>query len=170
MDDEAYERLVVNHGAGLAQLAYRLTGQRESARDLVQDVLLVAYRRWSRVSAADDPRAYLRRMLVNQHLNNVRRRIAEVPSERLPESPGPSGHQVVDDRDAVWRALATLSGRQRTVLVLRHYEALDDTAIAALLGCRRATVRSLAARGLAALRQSRHLNADRDSGSPRRLP
>jgi DNA-directed RNA polymerase specialized sigma24 family protein len=38
------------------------------------------------------------------------------------------------------------------VLVLRYYEGLADDEIAALLGCREATVRSLASRGLAAMR------------------
>jgi DNA-directed RNA polymerase specialized sigma24 family protein len=37
-------------------------------------------------------------------------------------------------------------------LVLRYYEDLPDTEIARVLGRRRSTVRSLAARGLAALR------------------
>jgi DNA-directed RNA polymerase specialized sigma24 family protein len=39
------------------------------------------------------------------------------------------------------------------VLVLRYYEGLRDGEIAALLGCREASVRSLASRGLAAMRQ-----------------
>src|SRR6266498_4051157 len=41
----------------------------------------------------------------------------------------------------------------RPALVLRYYEDLPDHQIAALLGCREATVRSLASRGLAVLRQ-----------------
>jgi RNA polymerase sigma factor (sigma-70 family) len=45
-----------------------------------------------------------------------------------------------------------LSERQRAVLVLRYYEGLADREIAALLGCREASVRSLARRGLAAMR------------------
>ena len=38
------------------------------------------------------------------------------------------------------------------MLVLRYYEGLADHEIASLLGCREATVRSLASRGLAAMR------------------
>jgi DNA-directed RNA polymerase specialized sigma24 family protein len=40
------------------------------------------------------------------------------------------------------------------VLVLRHYEGLDDAAIAALLRCGEVSVRSHASRGLARLRAS----------------
>ena len=44
--------------------------------------------------------------------------------------------------------------RQRAVLVLRYYEDLPDAEIAAVLGCRPGTVRSLASRALADLRQA----------------
>jgi RNA polymerase sigma factor (sigma-70 family) len=71
------------------------------------------------------------------------------------------------ERDAMWRALSELSDRQRTVLVLRHYEGLSDVEIAVVIGCRRSTVRSLAARGLAALRESTQLIITVDDGSGR---
>ena len=54
--------------------------------------------------------------------------------------------------DALRLALAQLPAGQRVVLVLRYVEDLPDPSIAALLGCRASTVRSRAARGLAALR------------------
>jgi DNA-directed RNA polymerase specialized sigma24 family protein len=56
------------------------------------------------------------------------------------------------DQAELWAALGALSERQRAVLVLRYYEGLADHEIGALLGCREATVRSLASRGLAAMR------------------
>ena len=45
------------------------------------------------------------------------------------------------------------------MLVLRSYEQLEDREIASILRCRQATVRSLAARGLLALRDSTGLAA-----------
>ena len=56
--------------------------------------------------------------------------------------------------------LATLPHRQRAVLVLRYYVDLTDEEIARTLGCRIGTVRSLAARAFAALRQDPALAAD----------
>jgi RNA polymerase sigma factor (sigma-70 family) len=50
-------------------------------------------------------------------------------------------------------AIRQLSPRQRAVIVLRYWADYDDVEIADVLGCRRATVRSLAARGLAVIRQ-----------------
>jgi RNA polymerase sigma factor (sigma-70 family) len=56
------------------------------------------------------------------------------------------------DQAELWAALGALSERQRAVLVLRYYEGLADHEIATLLRCREMTVRSLASRGLAAMR------------------
>jgi DNA-directed RNA polymerase specialized sigma24 family protein len=53
----------------------------------------------------------------------------------------------------LWAALEMLSSRQRAVLVLRYYEGLNDGEIAAVLGGRGGSVRSLASRGLATLRR-----------------
>lgn len=54
---------------------------------------------------------------------------------------------------AMWQALGTLPHRQRVVLVLRAYEGLADSEIAEILGAAEGTVRSLAARAYATLRQ-----------------
>ncbi len=139
---------------GLLRLAYLLTADRHLAEDMVQEVLIKAHRRWSRVSAAGDVDAYVRRMLVNEHISWRRRRSStEVPVERMTDEQDTARlDEGVVARDWMWRMLARLPARQRAVLVLRHYERLSDPEIAALLGCADATVRSLAARGLAALR------------------
>ena len=163
VSEEAFERFAEAQAAALARLAYQLTGHREAALDLVQDVLLDAFRQWPKVSTARSQPAYVRKMLVNRHLNKRRRRrirevaaagdLDHVPSDRQ----GPLTEQMHADRDAMWRALATLPNRQRTVLVLRYYEGLADIEIAETVGCRRTTVRSLAARGLSALRTDPNL-------------
>jgi RNA polymerase sigma factor (sigma-70 family) len=56
------------------------------------------------------------------------------------------------DRRAIVAALARLSERQRAAIVLRYYEDLSEDAIATILRCRPATVRSLIARGVQSLR------------------
>lgn len=58
---------------GLLRYATVLTGDRELARDLVQDVLHKVYRRWPLVAAADHPRAYVRTMVTRAFLSWRRR-------------------------------------------------------------------------------------------------
>lgn len=131
----------------LLRYAVLLTGDREHARDLVQEVLTRALVKWDRIGAVDEPYAYVRRMVTNEHLSwRRRRRLPTVPlrdDEAQPPGPPP---------DEMWQLLGTLPRQQRAVLVLRFYEGLSDAEIAGVLGCRPGTVRSNASRALAALR------------------
>jgi RNA polymerase sigma factor (sigma-70 family) len=91
--------------------------------------------------------------MINTHLTRWRRWGARVRLGDVPEAAtDDAGLRRGEDWDALRRALALVPSRQRAVLVLRYLEDLPDTTIAALLGCSPATVRSHAARGLAALR------------------
>ncbi|MEP7736464.1 sigma-70 family RNA polymerase sigma factor [Nocardioides sp. 31GB23] len=156
VEDDVFAAFVRQHAVRLARLAHQLTHDREAAADLVQDVLLEVYRRWPQVDGARSAYAYTRRMLVNRHIDSGRRRrLITQPWSDDAEATAGSEAQPIDalaERDRIWHALGQLPARQRAVLVLRHYEACPDDEIAALLGCRRATVRSLAARGAATLR------------------
>jgi RNA polymerase sigma-70 factor (sigma-E family) len=135
----------------LTRFAYLMCGDRHRAEDLVQETLLAMHRRFGDALPLADPLAYARRAIVNANISWSRRHwsrdllVDEVP-DRPVEPPDRSR------RDELWAALATLPPRQRAVLVLRYYAGYDDPAIAELIGARRTTVRSLAARGLHALR------------------
>jgi RNA polymerase sigma-70 factor (sigma-E family) len=159
MADAVFDRLVRAHGADLLRFAYLLSHDRGRAEDLVQDALLNAVRRWRRTGVPELPVPYLRRSIVNGHLGWRRRRAS---TELVDEVGGAAAleddaSQVQADRDAVWRMLAALPVRARAVLVLRYYEDLPDAAIAETLGCAEATVRSLAARAFAVLRDDPRL-------------
>lgn len=148
-----FSEYVTARGPALERFAFVLTGDAHLAQDLVQTALLEAYRRWRWVARADHPDAYVRRIVATSYLDWRRRRSnAEAPVGALPEPAGPDLADGVADRDQLRRALATLTPRQRTVLVLRHYEGLDDAAIAALLRCGEPSVRTHASRGLQRLR------------------
>ena len=75
----------------------------------------------------------------------------------------------VDDALVLGRALAELSFEQRVVLVLRYFAACSEAEIAKMLGCAEGTVKSRAARGLAALRTHPLLaDIDEPTGRPNR--
>jgi RNA polymerase sigma-70 factor (sigma-E family) len=146
---------VREHTSALLRTAYLLTGNTQSAEELVQDTLVRLYPKWERVAAADVPLAYVRRSLANGYINHQRRASRrEYAYEDVPER--------VDDRDAlgqladrdeIWAGLRALPERQRAALVLRFFEDLSDEQSAAALGCRVGTVRSLISRGLSTLRE-----------------
>lgn len=149
-----FEEYVHGRGPALVRLARLLTGDVHRADDLVQDTLARAYVHWRRIAKADRPDVYVRRMLVNANISWWRRKSSrELALADIPDRPSTRdiGGEAAD-RDAMWRLVGTLPPRQRSVLVLRYYEDLDDAAIAEILECSTSTVRVHALRGLATLR------------------
>jgi RNA polymerase sigma-70 factor (sigma-E family) len=154
MDDEAALRdFLAVRLPTLSRVAYLLTGDHHAAEDLVQSVLVKVARHWRRVSAADKPDAYVRRMLYNEHVTAVQRRGDSIPVAVTPERAAD-----VDFADSVVRrvvlrrALTMLTARQRVVLVLRFFEDLSENDTAQLLGCSPGTVKSQVHHALRRLR------------------
>lgn len=149
---DSFGDFVVEALPGLLRFGHVLTGDPREAEDLVQEALARSLRRWRSVRNSDAV-PYVRRIMVNTHITRWRRWEARVRLGSLPDSgcDDPVLHRS-DDWDQLRRALARLPARQRTVLVLRYYEDLPDSRIAQLMDCSPGTVRSQAARGLAALR------------------
>ncbi len=162
VDGVTFEQFAVARLPSLLRYAVVLTGDRDLARDVVQEVMARAQLKWRRISGADAPEAYVRRMVLNEYLSWRRSwatRNVHAVGERLADLGDARGGvhdhaQDVVEADELWRRLATLSRKQRAVLVLRYYEQLDDEAIADLIGCSPATVRSHASRALHNLRLS----------------
>lgn len=140
----------------LFRTALAITGDRGSAEDALQNAFAKAYAAWPRVSAADHPEAYVRRMVVNEIIGSRRhgwwRR--ERPYESVEAATAtPSPEAGVVDREMLWTAVLQLPLRQRAVVVLRYYEDLSEAQIADVLGCSAGTVKSQASAALANLRR-----------------
>ena len=152
-DTPSFEEYAVSAWPWLYRCSYLLAGNHADAEDLAQQTLFQAYRSWAKVSRADQPAAYVRRMLTNLYISERRpkSRKLELLSDRLPEprsapTPGP------EDRMALWPHISSLPPRQRAVIVLRYYEQLSEREIADALGCSTGNVKSTAHRALRALR------------------
>ncbi|HEV7721781.1 MAG TPA: sigma-70 family RNA polymerase sigma factor [Iamia sp.] len=131
--------------ARMLTTAWMLLGSRHAAEDAVQEAFAKLAARDT--SAVREPEAYLRTVVVNECRSVMRRRRHQAGD---PVSDGIH----LDRSDLEMReALARLSPRRRTVVVLRFYEDLKVDDIAALLGCRPGTVSSLLHRALKDLRE-----------------
>ncbi len=139
-------------GLDLLRFAYLLCGDRYRAEDLLQDVLLAMFRRFGDDLSLENPVGYARRALANANISWSRRATSrELVLDNFPDGASLDSADPAE-RDALWQSLRQLPVRQRTVLVLRFYADAGDGDIAAALGCRQGTVRSLASRALATLR------------------
>jgi len=167
-DRTEYVDFVTERYVALCRTAYLLTGNYETAEDVVQSVLTRAFVHWGRVRRADHPYSYVRRMVVNEVTSLRRRRwtrelvvsVDPDQSRSVPVQVGPE--DAVVDRHVMAAALALLTTRQRAVVVLRYYDGLSEAEIAEVLGIRPGTVKGHARAGLAALSASLPAAASRE--------
>jgi RNA polymerase sigma factor (sigma-70 family) len=103
------------------------------------------------------PRAFARRILVNLALDDAhgrtRRRGELDAASAVADGPARDLLAGLEARAELLDALARLTPRQRTVLVLRYFNDLTEAQTAEVLGCSPGTVKSSASRGLARLRE-----------------
>jgi RNA polymerase sigma-70 factor (sigma-E family) len=163
-DDEEYLAFVAARYQTLVRAAVLVGCRPQDAEDAVQDALVRCYAAWPRVSAADDRDAYVYRLLVNGIFRGWRRRWrAETPFSEVPEpDPAADVASAVSLTHPVRVALARLRREHREVLVLRYFADLSEAQIASVLGIAPGTVKSRAARAMAALARDdslRHLLA-----------
>lgn len=142
-----FDELYRDHFGPLARLAALLTGSPAVAEEIVQDAFVHCR---SALADAERPAAYLRVAVVNGCRSFHRRRAVALGrwprAGVLTERTEPELRELAD-------VLGLLPVRQRTVLVLRYYADLSEGEIAEAIGCRPGTVKSLAHRGLARLRE-----------------
>ncbi|MGA8115360.1 MAG: SigE family RNA polymerase sigma factor [Actinocatenispora sp.] len=151
--EQEYVAYVNGRVLSLRRTAYRLCGSWHTAEDLVQDTLAKLYVHWKRVSAARSVDGYVRRVMLNTYLEQVRRPWTRrlFPSASPPDLPAPEPDRVgpLDLRGA----LRHLAAGQRAVLVLRYWEGLSVTETAEALGCSTGTVKSQTSNAVARLRK-----------------
>ena len=143
----------------LVRLAVLFVGDQPTAEDVVQDVYVKMHARWSKLPGPDEVLPYVRAAVLNGSRSVLRRRslahrvgVLQRVSAIVPPLPSAESEAILsEDRRRVLAALAGLSRRRREVLVLRYYLGLSEAEIAAVLGVSAGTVKSTAARGLAAL-------------------
>lgn len=148
-----FGELLAERTPALLRFATVVTGSPHQAEDVVQDVLVKAHRQWDRIGGLDHPEAYLRRMIVNEHLSWRRKWARMVPSPvELIDVPVADPADDIVGHDELVEAVRSLPRKQRAAVGLRYYADQTDAEIAEVLGCSVSTVRSQIARALAKLR------------------
>lgn len=151
--EDAFDELVARKAGQLLQLVYRMVGDREEARDLVQLAFVRAWENRARYDRRWSPNTWLYRIATNLAIDFLR---AQGSRARLDEPVRHHLHAVAGDgeprgfasleRHEVERILTEMLGhlseRQRTVFVLREIEGLTSHEVGEILGCRASTVRN----------------------------
>jgi RNA polymerase sigma-70 factor (sigma-E family) len=151
---ESFDDFVRARWEPTVRIAWSLSRHPETAEDLAQEAFSRLWPRWARLTAQDDPVAYLNRTLVNLFISSKRRKqvLTRLQTQRQPTLPDPG--EVVTSRHALDQALRELPPQQQLVVLLRYSADLTVHDVALALGCSEGTVKTHAAR---ARERMRHL-------------
>ena len=169
----AFERLVTERSGDVYALLYRLTADREEARDLTQETFLRAFQSISRFRGDADLKTWIYRIAVNQARNrwrwwrrrrrdvtvsldatDGRREQPLVANLRNEDAIDPEQETLARERESHLReALLRLRRTYREAVILRDVEGFSYEEIAATLQLNIGTVKSRLARGRLELRR-----------------
>ena len=164
VDDAAAElrMLFRHHYLPLVRLAACLTGDRDSAEDVVQDAFVALQRHRGTLRDPSAAEAYLRSAVVNGSRSQVRRLVRERLRRRPADVPTPSSEDRVIDGDEharVYAAVQDLPARQREVVVCRYYLELSEAETARLLEISTGSVKRHAHRAVKAVQSRMEVTA-----------
>jgi len=160
--EREYVAFVAARQDALLRFAYLVSGHRQTAEDLVQTALVKTYLAWGRLRDRGALDAYVRRAIVNEHVNLLRRpwKRRERSTEALSTPEPTTGPQMAapeerldrESRAVLFELVRDLPPRQRAAVVLRYYEGYTEPETAEVLGCAVGTVKSQTSRALQTLR------------------
>ena len=155
-DAQAFSGLVRMHQRRAYAVARAIVGTHEDAEDAVQEGFLHAYRALDRFVTGQSFGAWLHRIVANAALDLTRRRRVRDTDELSDVVASPFRDPAIDDelRTRLGAALATLTERQRSVIVLHDVEGFKHGEIGAMLGIPEGTSRSDLHHARAALRRA----------------
>lgn len=140
MTVDDYEQLFERHYAPLVRSLSLAADDAEAAADAVQDAFVQLHRHWRRVSAYDQPEAWLRRVALHRVFDNrrgLRRRaaaVARLAHERPPTLP--------DEESELLAAVRGLPVQQRTAVALHYLADLSVAKVAMAMDLAEGTVKS----------------------------
>lgn len=165
-----FEVLLRPHLESLYRLAYRLTGSRVNAEDLVQDVLTKIFPRTEEMARISNLRPWLARVLYNQFIDD-RRSASRSPLQLVVDN---TANETEDDamesiavnhdgpaqlterhqqQHTLQDAINSLGEDQRIVLMMHDVEGYTISELIEILACPAGTLKSRLHRARAALRE-----------------
>lgn len=149
-DPVSLDRLVLEHLAAALRFAVRLTGNRDSAEELVQEALLRAVRRWTSFRGEAAFRTWFFQIVINLFRDRLDQPAAASLSTADEQADWPDAHVVAPPElvlaaeleERIAREVSRLPPRQREVLVLVAYEGLAPREVAKIVSISEANVHS----------------------------
>ena len=152
-DPHAFDELVYRHQEAVMNLARRIVADTDAAQDILQEVIIKAYRSLERFRGEASFATWLYRIAINEtraHLRREKRRAHG--HEQLAERLQGTGHADVDD-GPLMLLLQELPEKHRVTLALFYLQELSLAEIARTMGAPLGTVKAWLSRGRKKLRE-----------------
>jgi RNA polymerase sigma-70 factor, ECF subfamily len=172
-DRDAFRVLVERHSHSVFRLAYRMTGNRHDAEEVVQEAFLRAYQKLEQFQSRANFGTWVYRIAANYSIDRMRQRQKEEsrrqtpkaenldgmeddPLNRVPDAaPSPERlTQSVELKIQMEQALAALTNAERTAFVMRHWEGCGIEEIAEVLKSNSSAAKNTVFRAVQKLRRA----------------
>lgn len=164
LDVDGFRSMVEEHGTRMFRLAYRITGNASDAEDVVQEAFLRAYRNLHRYDPRCKASSWLLTIVSNASIDHLRRRKRRRAGDEDPlddqaplasDGPDPERRALGGEIHArIVQELETLTVKERTAFVLRHFEGLSIEEIGKITGAGRNTTKNQIFRAVRKLRRA----------------
>ncbi len=144
-----YDEFFAEEYPRLVPMLHALLGDRGRAEDLAQDALAQAHREWHRITAYDNPGAWVRRVARNLASNAARRSRRERRALRRVAHAHDDELTLADER--LWALVRELPDQQRWTVALFYVEDMAVSAVADVLEIAEGTVKTHLSRARATL-------------------
>jgi RNA polymerase sigma-70 factor, ECF subfamily len=170
-DRAAFGIIVERHERRVYNLALRMTGHEEDARDATQDAFLMALRKLASFRGEAAFTTWLHRVTVNTCYDLLRKRnrapLLSTAEDHEPEPPPWPDHADATDLSIdVQRALLAVPEDYRVVMILHDVQDLPYEEVAAIVGTPVGTVKSRLHRGRVALARALRGGPERERPEP----
>ena len=158
-DADSYAVLVDRYKTMIYNVAYRVVGDEDTAKDLAQDSFIAAYKGLGRFRFGSKFSSWLYSIVLNKcrdHLRTTKETVSTDEIADIRQDSGISPEQAASagqSRDFLQQALRQLPEEYREVLVLKHIEELDYQEIATITGAGISALKVRAHRGREMLRR-----------------
>ncbi len=144
-----FDELYTRHVDRVYNIAYRLVGDTETARDICQETFVRVYHNLGRFRFEAKFTTWLYSIVLNMARSFYRKKKWTSIDEIPPQASGGDGSDFVNGiarseaKRKVRSYVCALPEREREALVLRHYEGLSCKEAAEVMGCAPETIRTL---------------------------
>lgn len=132
----AFEELVKKYQKPIFNLAMKMTGSYDEAKDITQNTFIKGYEKLKSFDPSYKFFSWIYRIALNESLNTVsgKKKFADIEDAFISSSESPAeAYDQAEEAEMVNRALDTLKDDYKSLIVLKHYQGLSYDEIAVVL-------------------------------------